>query len=108
MIRSGFIATLTVLLCLGLSRISFAQESEKKLATYEFSGESLSDALDQIIKRTDIDLVYDPEITEGINVYKRITSENTEDLLKELLEDHELGVCRTFRHLMVIFKRLLN
>lgn len=90
MIRSGLIATLTVFLCLGLSTFTFAQESEKKFATYEFSGESLSDALDQIIKRTDIDLVYDPEITEGIHIYKRIISENTEDLLKKLLEDHEL------------------
>lgn len=90
MIRSGFITTLTVLLCLGLSTFSFAQESPMKSATYEFSGESLTDALDQIIKRADIDLVYDPGITEGIHIYKRIRSENTEDLLKQLLEDHEL------------------
>lgn len=90
MIRSGIAITLTVFLCLSLSLESVAQELQQEITSFEFSGESLSEALDQIIKRTDIDLVYDPEITEGIHVYERIKPENTEQLLTKLLEDHEL------------------
>ncbi|NBC04513.1 MAG: hypothetical protein GVY20_12515 [Bacteroidetes bacterium] len=90
MIRSGIAITLTVLLCLGLNSVSVGQDSQKEIVSFEFSGESLSEALDQIIKKTDIDLVYDPQITEGIYVYERINPKNTDELLTQLLEDHEL------------------
>ncbi|MCG2587536.1 TonB-dependent receptor [Rhodohalobacter sulfatireducens] len=90
MIRSGIAITLTVLLCLGLNSVSVGQDSKKEFVSFEFSGESLSEALDQIIKRTEIDLVYDPKITEGIHIYERINPKNTDELLTQLLEDHEL------------------
>lgn len=90
MIRSGIAITLTVLLCLGLNTVSVGQDSKKEVVSFEFSGESLSEALDQIIKRTEINLVYDPQITEGIHVYEHINPKNTDELLTQLLEDHEL------------------
>lgn len=90
MIRSGVTTFLTILLCLGLSNPLIAQDSQNAIGLFEFSGESLSEALDQIIQQTDIDLVYDPQLIAGIHIYERIKPKNTEDLLKRLLDDHEL------------------
>ncbi len=90
MIRSGFTTFLTILFCLGLSTLTIAQDSQNEMGPFEFKGESLSEALDHIIKKTDIDLVYDPQLTAGIHIYERINPKNTDDLLKRLLDDHEL------------------
>ncbi|NBC65498.1 MAG: hypothetical protein GVY07_07590 [Bacteroidetes bacterium] len=106
MIRSGIAITLTVLLCLGLNTESDGQDSKKERVSFEFSGESLSEALDHIIKRTEIDLVYDPQITEGIHVYERISPKNTDELLTQLLEDHELDYIILSSGTYVIVKSL--
>ena len=90
MIRSGIATLLTILLCLSLSTLTVAQDSQNEMKLFEFTGESLSEALDQIIQQTDIDLVYDPQLTAGIHIYERINPKNTDDLLKRLLDDHEL------------------
>lgn len=90
MIRSGVVTILSIFLCLSLSTFTNAQDSLNERKPFEFSGESLSEALDRIIQRTDIDLVYDPQLIAGIHVYDRITPKSTDDLLKQLLEDHEL------------------
>lgn len=86
-----FITISTFLIfCACFSSQAIAQQAQNKLPVMEFSGESLSEALDKIIRETDINLVYDPQLTEEIFIYKRINPKNTEDLLKQLLADHQL------------------
>ncbi len=72
MVRSGIATVLTILFCLSVNALCIAQDSQNEIRSFEFSGESLSEALDQVIKKTNIDLVYDPQLTAGIHIYERI------------------------------------
>jgi len=67
-----------------------AQESSERDLRFEFRGDPLSEVLDQIIRETDIDLVYDPQLVAGKNIFKRIQAASVSDLLKKLFEDLSL------------------
>lgn len=89
MYRTITIIAACLTLTFALSRTATGQEGRKNI-TFEFRGESLSVALDQIISKTDIDLVYDPQLTKNVNIYKRISAQNADELLRLLLKDHQL------------------
>lgn len=90
-----------------LSSSATAQQAEEKLS-FEFKGESLSIALDRIISRTDIDLVYDPQLTKNITVYKRITAKTADELLQLLLKDHQLDYITLSSGTYVIVKSVME
>ncbi|MDX1642244.1 MAG: carboxypeptidase-like regulatory domain-containing protein, partial [Balneolaceae bacterium] len=100
------IAALFVFLFM-LSSSATAQQAENNLS-FEFKGESLSMALDRIISKTDIDLVYDPQLTQNITVYKRISAKNADELLQQLLKDHQLDYITLSSGTYVIVKSVME
>lgn len=73
-----------------LSSVAIAQKNTAGSYTFEFRGESMIEVLDRIARQTDIDLVYDPQLIQGINVYKRIEDKSQNELLFLLLNDYRL------------------
>lgn len=67
-----------------------AQTQPKGSLTYEFRGEPLDEVLDRIARDTETDLVYDPELVKGIEIYKRVRNETVQGLLSSILSDHNL------------------
>lgn len=107
MSRAIFVIVASLFLGFLLSHPAKGQETETNL-TFEFRGESLSVALDKIISRTDIDLVYDPQLTRNISIYKRITAKNASELLRQLLEDHQLDYITLSSGTYVIVKSVME
>lgn len=58
--------------------------------SFEFRGEALSEVLEEVAKKTEIDLVYDPVLVEGYSIYARINKQAMPDLLGDILEDTPL------------------
>lgn len=85
-----FFPAITIVLLLSVSPVILGQEAEREKMTFEFRGAPLHEVLDQIINRTDIDLVYDPQLTQGIYIYNRITTGDNDELLRRLLKEHQL------------------
>ena len=52
----------------------YAQDTtgSEKRYSFEFRGDALSDALDQITRVSGIDLVYDPQLVRDHHVYQRL------------------------------------
>jgi hypothetical protein len=82
------------LLAIALFMIPLSGEAQKKTAgeiySFEFRGESLSEALDLVTRTTEIDLVYDPQLVQGHYVYRRIQDREVPALLRELLTEFQL------------------
>ncbi len=72
------------------SAIVIAQDSTSDSYVFEFRGEKMAVVLDHIARNSELDLVYDPELVEGITVYKRLRHQNQRDLLSDLLNDYRL------------------
>src|SRR6056297_4140061 len=62
-----------------------AQTLPDERMTYDFRGESLERVLDRIARDTGIDLVYDPELVRGRDVFKRINDRPVSDMLRMIL-----------------------
>lgn len=105
---SRAISFIAVFLVFSLSVSSPTTAQEAGNLSFEFKGESLSRALDQIISRTNIDLVYDPQITKNINIYKRISAQNADELLRMLLKDHQLDYITLSSGTYVIVKSVME
>lgn len=67
-----------------------AQNQDKQEYSFEFRGTSLTYVLDEIARKTDIDLVYDPALVRNIVVYERIRNQSVPELLKNILTDTSL------------------
>ena len=67
-----------------------AQDSLGETYSFEFRGESLSEALDRITRVAGIDLVYDPQLVGGHHVYKRLNDQPVHLVLKQLLSPFRL------------------
>src|SRR5699024_1822479 len=62
-----------------------AQDRNAERYSFEFKGEPLTEALEEIAKKAGIDLVYDPAIVKSINIYERIQHQTVPDLLRSML-----------------------
>lgn len=87
-LRAGRI--LLLLLILSSTGKTFGQSNESDRYSFEFRGETLEKVLDTIAKNTNSDLVYDPKLITGINIYKRINDLPFPFFLKSILEEHGL------------------
>lgn len=67
-----------------------AQHSDGDTYSFEFRGETLIDALDEVAQTAKIDLVYDPGLVRGVEVYQRFNEETLENLLRKLLKNRKL------------------
>ncbi len=83
-----------ILLVLLMVLLPFTGEAQKRTGTqtysFEFRGESLTEALDLVTMTIEIDLVYDPQLVHGLHVYRRIQNKGLNDLLNELLNEFQL------------------
>lgn len=67
-----------------------AQNKDSELFSFEFKGEPLAEVLQTVARETGMDMVYDPQIVEGIYVYNRIQNQPAPDLLKSVLKESPL------------------
>ncbi|REL29189.1 carboxypeptidase-like regulatory domain-containing protein [Rhodohalobacter sp. SW132] len=67
-----------------------AQDSDPVRFSFDFRGESLETVLDRIAREAEIDLVYDPDIIRGAEVYQRVQNLEIRDLLRSVLSAHGL------------------
>jgi hypothetical protein len=68
-----------------------AQElSDTKQYSFDFRGEALTEVLEDIARKTGIDLVYDPEIVSGVTIYSRIQNQSIPALFKTIRDDTKL------------------
>lgn len=56
----------------------------------DFSGDTLTDALDRIAALTSADLIYDPRVVGIRHIYRRVRGNTTAELLKSLLQGTQL------------------
>lgn len=84
------ISLMIFVLCLTPLPVEAQKNSAGKTYSFEFRGESLTEALDRITRTAEIDLVYDPQLVHGFHVYKRILNEEVPSLLGELLHEFQL------------------
>lgn len=76
---------LSACLLLGVAISAQARQVEQGQLHFNFIGEPLSDALEEIARLTRKDLIYDPALVANIHVYLRITSSDIDTLLRETL-----------------------
>lgn len=73
--------------------------------SFDFRGESLERVLDTIAKDAKIDLVYDPELVRGREVFKRIDDQPFTEMLRLILSDHDLDYITLSSGTVVIIRR---
>jgi hypothetical protein len=90
--RHSLFIFLIILLIFAIPCELYSQENNtgRKLYTFEFTGEPLASALELIVGETDADLIYDPNIVEGIHIYERITSKPVNEILTQILRNSGL------------------
>lgn len=82
---------LLILALLFSAEVMSAQNpASNSIYSFEFRGETLSEALDRIARISNIDLVYDPQLVRGYNVYQRIQEKRVPDLLTQILKEFQL------------------
>jgi hypothetical protein len=67
-----------------------AQDAGSAKFSFEFRGDTLSEALDQITRNSGIDLVYDPQLVQGHHVYQRLQNKEVHSVLKSVLKEFQL------------------
>ena len=82
-----------------------AQTLPGERMTYDFRGESLERVLDRIARDTGTDLVYDPELVRGRDVFKRITNQPVSEMLRMILSDYDLDYITLSSGTIVIIRR---
>ncbi len=88
-IAMGSIAAGLVLWCLLFTSLP-AQNLPDERYTFEFQGEALQEALEQVARETSVNLVYDPQLVRDIPVYKRIREKPVAGVLEQILADTQL------------------
>lgn len=87
--QSAF-STLSLLLMVLSSVPSHAQVSSSDRFSFDFRGEALPAVLEQVAKKAEIDMVYDPAIVEGFTIYERIQNQSVPNLLGAILAETSL------------------
>lgn len=82
-----------------------AQNMKERLS-YDFRGDPLEQVLDRIARDTNIDLVYDPDLIRGSEVFKRVENEILPVLLRAILADHNLDYLTLSSGTIVIIRRV--
>jgi len=82
-----------------------AQTVSNKTSSYDFRGESLERVLDTIARDTGIDLVYDPELVRGREVFKRVDDQTLAEMLRLILSDYDLDYITLSSGTIVIIQR---
>jgi type II secretory pathway component GspD/PulD (secretin) len=85
-----YIILLILALFLGAEVLSAQNPASTNTYSFEFRGETLSEALDRVTHTANIDLVYDPQLVRGFNVYQRIQNRPVPELLTQLLKEFQL------------------
>jgi len=85
-----YIVLLILALFLGAEVLSAQNPASTNTYSFEFRGETLSEALDRVTRTANIDLVYDPQLVRGFNVYQRIQNRPVPELLTQLLKEFQL------------------
>jgi hypothetical protein len=67
-----------------------AQDQRADRFSFNFKGEPLAQALETVARETGIDMVYDPKIVQGIEVYQRIRRESVPNILNRILKGSPL------------------
>ncbi|CAN5238686.1 carboxypeptidase-like regulatory domain-containing protein [soil metagenome] len=67
-----------------------AQHPSGETFSYEFRGEPLDMVLDRVARDTGTDLVYDPLLVSGAEVYKRLNNQTVQGILRMVLTEHGL------------------
>ncbi|WP_340106788.1 TonB-dependent receptor [Rhodohalobacter sp. 8-1] len=83
-----------------------AQTVQEQTVSYDFRGESLEQVLDAIARDSGIDLVYDPELVRGQQVFKRIESSEVTEALRLILFDLNLDYIILSSGTVVIIRRV--
>lgn len=87
--RQAWSGTLRMMLLIGFllcPLLLHAQDTEPEQYTFQFRGEDLSVVLNRIAAETGEDLLYDPQLTQGVTVYSQIRELPFPELLSRLLE----------------------
>lgn len=87
--RSVHIFFCFVYLFAGTSSL-YAQNQNNEKFSFDFRGETLTEVLETVARETGSDMVYDPEIVEGFNIYHRIKNQTVPELLNAILADTKL------------------
>lgn len=111
--RCSFFSTIGLVAAIGMivmmtmpSDLLHAQGNEEAAYSFDFRGEELHEVLETIAREAEIDMVYDPELVEGITVYKRINQESVPSLLGTILSDTSLDFLILSTGTIVIVKKV--
>tara|TARA_R100001143_G_scaffold63575_1_gene72200 strand:- start:11932 stop:14763 length:2832 start_codon:yes stop_codon:yes gene_type:complete len=91
-------------LLFGAEVLNAQNKESNRTYSFEFRGESLSEALDRITRTADIDLVYDPQLVRGLNVYQHIRNKHVSEMLTLLLNEFQLDYLTLSSGTIVIVK----
>ncbi|SMO58694.1 TonB-dependent receptor [Fodinibius sediminis] len=94
------------LLLLLTAAIAGAQDRGDEQYSFTFRGDPLSRALESIAEQTQTDMVYDPQIVEGISVYARIEEEGVPGILREVLGATDLDFLTLSSGTVVIVRKV--
>src|SRR5690625_3853206 len=83
-----------------------AQERSSERYSFAFRGISLSAALEKIAEETETDMVYDPDIVEGISVYSRLQDQTVPQILRDVLSATSLDFLTLSSGTMVIVRKV--
>jgi len=85
-----------------------AQQADRPVHSYDFRGEPLDRVLDRLARDTETDLVYDPELVRGAEVFRRFSGRDIRELLGEVLPSHRLDYLTLSSGTIVIVKMALE
>ena len=83
-----------------------AQVNTEGTYSFDFRGEELHEVLDAVAREAEIDMVYDPDLVEGISIYKRINRQPVPSLLKKILSGTSLDFLILSTGTIVIVKKV--
>ena len=95
-----------ILFLVFLPEILYSQQNEVSRYTFLFQGESLEEVLDITARASQSDLIYDPQMTNEVTIYKQIKNETFPDLLRQILKDVGLDYVILSTGTYVIIRRV--
>lgn len=94
---------LGMLMCQPFSVLS-QENPEKESYTFVAQGEPLDYSLQKLVRKTDIDLIYDPRLMKEHAVYVQVENENPEQILRLILEESGLDFIQLSSGTYVLIK----
>ncbi len=101
-----YLLVLMMVVCVATT--THAQEQQANSYTFEFRGDSMEEVLNHIAKIMEIDLVYDPNLVQNINVYNRFRNQTKEEIFSNLLKEFYLDYITLSSGTIVIIKSKLE